>query len=68
MECRLRCEKPGDIEFTMTVTMKAKDWEALRDQFDRIPGPRPWPASTLISNIDDLLAQARKLFWPNVAA
>jgi hypothetical protein len=31
MECRLKCERPGDIVYTLTVTMKASEWEKLRD-------------------------------------
>ena len=63
MECRLKCEKPGDIVYTLTVTMKASDWERMRDQLDKL-SPRPWPVSTLASQIDDLLGQARKIYWP----
>jgi len=59
MDCRLKCEKPEEIVYTMTISMKAKDWEALRDQLKGA-----WPAWDLSRNIDDLLAQARKVYWP----
>ncbi len=59
MECRLKVEKPGEIEYTMTITMKAKDWEELRDQLETA-----WPAAILAKNINDLLSQARKIYWP----
>lgn len=67
MECRLKCEKPGDIIYTLTVTMSAGDWELLRDQIDRASGAIPWPMSTLRSHITDLLGQARKIYWPREA-
>ena len=59
MDCRLKCEKPDDIVFTMTLTMKAKDWEQLRDQLQNV-----WPSSDLTHYINDLLSQARKIYWP----
>ena len=59
MECRLKCENPEDIVYTMTISMKAKDWEALRDQLCQ-----KWPSSDLLYNISNLLAQARKIYWP----
>jgi hypothetical protein len=62
MRCRLKCEKPDDIEFTMTITMTAKDWCELRDQLQI-----KWPSSSLSNSIDDLLAQARKIYWPKDA-
>lgn len=63
MSTRLKCEKPDEIEFTLTTTMPAKDWERLREQF----GDRTWqyPASDFCRAINDLLAQARKIYWPN---
>lgn len=58
MQCRLKCEKPDEIEYTVTITMKAKDWERLREQLTR-----EWPSSDLGYHINDLLAQARKIYW-----
>jgi hypothetical protein len=62
MQARLKCEKPDEIEFTLTVTMPAKEWEKLREQF----GDRTWqyPASDLCRAINDMLTQARKVYWP----
>jgi hypothetical protein len=59
MDFRLKCEKPEDIVFTVTITMKAKEWEQLREQLTS-----KWPSSDLAMNISDLLAQARKIYWP----
>lgn len=59
MNCRLKCENPGDIEYTMTITMKAKEWEDFREQLEA-----KWPSSNISSYINDLLAQARKIYWP----
>ena len=60
MDCRLKCENPGEIVYTMTITMKAKDWETLRDQMQT-----KWPSWELGSKINDLLGQARKVYWPS---
>lgn len=58
MKTRLKVENPGDVEFTMTITMPAKEWEQLRDALQN-----KWPASALSCRISDLLGQARKIFW-----
>lgn len=62
MQCRLRCEKPEDIVYTMTVTATAKEWEMLRDQLRETKFG--YPGATLTNQIDDLLGQARKIYWP----
>lgn len=59
MDCRLKCEKPGEIEYTLTVTMKAKEWEDFREQLNQ-----KWPSSEIQHQINDLLSQARKIYWP----
>lgn len=59
MEARLKVEKPEFIVYTVTISMSAKDWEALRDQLIQ-----RWPSGELGTIIDDLLAQARKVYWP----
>lgn len=61
MECRLKCEKPDQIEYTLTVTMKAKDWEQFREQL-----MTKWPSCDFVHAVNDLLAQARKVYWPRV--
>jgi hypothetical protein len=64
MDCQLKVERPGDIEFTLTVTMKADHWEKLREQLDKSPLSTSYPAYDLRHHIDDLLAQTRKVYWP----
>lgn len=59
MQFRLKCEKPEDIVYTMTVTASAKEWEGLRDQLKDAH-----PSWNLTSAINDLLGQARKIYWP----
>ena len=58
MKVRLKVEKPDDIDFTLTITMKASEWEALRDQLSD-----KWPSWKLTSAITSLLADARKVYW-----
>lgn len=67
MDCRLKCEKPGDIVYTMTITMKAEEWEKLRDQLDGSKWSTSYPSWSLIREINDLLGQARKVYWPKPA-
>jgi len=63
----MKVEKPGDIEYTLTITMKAASWELLRDQLEAVPGSAQfeYPGWQLRREITDLLAQARKIYWPN---
>jgi hypothetical protein len=58
MKARLKCEHPEDIEFTVTITMKAKEWKDFREQLTNV-----WPSSWLASRISDLLAQAQRIYW-----
>lgn len=62
MKCRLTCENPADIVYTLTVTMTAGEWERLRNQMEQID--ISWPAIDLQRQITDLLSQARKVYWP----
>lgn len=66
MHCRLKVEKPDDVEFTLTITMKASDWGKLRDQLDASSLSTSYPSYAMRRQIDDLLAQARKIYWPLV--
>lgn len=59
MDFRLKCENPKDIVYTMTMTATAEEWEELRDQLKH-----QWPSFKLSNSIDDLLSQARKIYWP----
>jgi hypothetical protein len=47
----------------MTVTMTAKEWGIFRDQLHTQAGYGSEPTHGFICNIDDLLGQARKIFW-----
>lgn len=58
MNARFKMENPKAAEYTLTLTMTAKEWEELRDQL-----AEKWPSSRLSSVISDLLAQARRIFW-----
>ena len=61
MKARLKCEKPEDIEYTVVLTATAKEFEELRDQLIDT-----WPSSDLVRTLNDLLGQARKIYWPTV--
>lgn len=62
MRCRLKCEEPNKIDFTLTITMSAENWEKLRDQMK--DSQYSWPMSDLSRQINELLGQARKIYWP----
>lgn len=62
MDTRLKCEKPEDVVYTMTVTATAGEWQKLRDQLNE--AKFGYPAATMTRQIDNLLSQARKIFWP----
>lgn len=64
MQTRLKVEKPDEIEYTLTITMKAGEWGRLRDQLDASNLSTSYPAYAMRRQIDDLLAQARKIYWP----
>lgn len=67
MNLRLKCENPGKIEFTIVATMTAEEWEKLRDQLEKAK-PEHYdgyePGGRFVRQIDDLLSQARKTYWP----
>lgn len=72
MEARFMADKPADIVFTMKISMTAADWEALRDSLedDVKPfktGAQHYVVTQLKGYICDLLAQARKTFYPLAA-
>jgi hypothetical protein len=60
MRTRLCTDKPDDITFSLTVTATAKEFEALRDQLADI---NKHPASEFRYALNDVLAQARKIYW-----
>lgn len=64
MQTRLKCEKPGEIVYTMTITMTADEWSKLRDQLDESKLCQSFPSWQLRHDITDLLAQTRKVYWP----
>ena len=58
MQGRLKTENPDEIVYTVILTAPAKEWEELREQL-----AKRWPAHSLSNIIDDLLAQAHKIYW-----
>lgn len=62
-----RVEKPEEIVFTLTMTMKLKDWLTLEKQLQHGAGViSEWPASDFISEIRDMATQAKRELFPNV--
>lgn len=63
-EFRLKCEKPEEIVYTLTATMTAKEWEEIRESLHTTTAPHWHPTGQLICAINNLLGQARKIYWP----
>lgn len=61
MKARFMIEKPDEVEATMKITMSVKKWTELRDRLSD-----DYPAWELSAKINDLLAQARKVFYPTI--
>ncbi len=69
MKSRLKAEEPGQIVYTVTTTGTAKEWEDFRDALDFVANKSisvPDAVHHFRSQINDLLAQARKIYWPRV--
>lgn len=60
MRTRLCTEKPDEITFSLTIVATAKEFEQLRDQIADI---NRHPTSELGYALNDVLAQARKIYW-----
>jgi len=59
MKTRFMIENPQEIEATMKITMRVKEWEELRDQLnDKDP---LWKLSGAITQ---LLIDARRVIYP----
>lgn len=65
MRARMSIDKPDDVEVSMTITMSAKQWCALRDNLTvvTIDLPHYSAAYKLQCAITDLLAKVRKIVW-----
>lgn len=64
MKTRLMCENPGEIVYTLKVTMTADQWDKLRAQLDTAKQTWCYPIGDLRNQIDDLLTQARQVYYP----
>lgn len=71
MKMRLKCEEPDNIVFTITATATAREWGQLRDRLDEVAMKSLGPLDQVHyfrSQIDNLLGQARKIYWPPEAS
>lgn len=50
--------KPEELEYTMTITMKLKDWQTFSSEIQH-----KWPGSMIARDVSDMHAQAHKNFW-----
>ncbi len=61
MKSTMVVEAPGEIEFTLSLTMPLKTWMHLREQ---LPRDGSWPSSDLRYAINDMVRQAQEKFYP----
>lgn len=67
MEMRMKVEDPGKIVYTLTATATAAEWDSFREALDFVANKSvrvPDSVYHFRSQIDDLLGQARKIYWP----
>lgn len=57
MKGSYRLEKPNDVEFSLTITMSADQWDRLHVQLQNV-----WPSSRLSVMISNLLRDARRVY------
>lgn len=58
MKARFMLENPDEIQATMKITMRVKDWKELRDQL-----AQKWPSSQLSVAITSVVAEASKAYY-----
>lgn len=66
MISRMKVEDPETIRFTITTTASAQEWENFREALDFVSNKSlkvPDAVYHYRNQIDDLLAQARKVYW-----
>lgn len=59
MKTTMRVERPDEIEASITITMKVKDWRELQRQL-----AKDWPSWRLSSQITDLVLQVQRVYSP----
>lgn len=66
MRSRLKVDGPNKIVYTLTTTATAEEWCQFRDALDNVARSAGAPDSVyhFRTQITDLLAQARKIYWP----
>jgi len=71
MKSRLCAEEPGKIVYKVTTIGTAAEWEAFREALDFVAMKStkvPDAVHHFRQQIDDMLAQARKIYWPTEPA
>lgn len=66
MKMRLKCEEPKQVVYTVTCTATAAEWEHFRERLDDVVMKMTSPGDLVYAfrrQVDDLLAQARKVYW-----
>jgi hypothetical protein len=64
MKARFLIENPDEVEFTLKLTMTAKEWDELRDQLQRAHGAvNTLPGRRLSLAITSALTSVRKAHY-----
>ena len=63
---KFKAIEPQKIRFSMTATYALEDWVRISEQLKKGVDQVAWPASTLCSDIFDMVNQAKKTFYPEI--
>lgn len=56
--------KPDEMKFTLEISMTLGDWKKLKDQ---LVHKQEWPGWSLEDEIQDLISQAERDYFPKAA-
>lgn len=61
MEVKFFLQKPEDLDASLTIRMKVKDWIDLREAL--LQANSGWQGLRLANAITDVVSQAKKIFY-----
>jgi len=63
VKAKMAIVNPADIEVSLTMTMKLKEWKELKEQMnsDR------WPSCDLTGKISEIVRQIDKVYYPEAS-
>lgn len=62
MYSRFKIYDPGQVEVTLSLTMKISEWRSLRDQILASPDRNDHPSWRIINKVKEMIDSAHKHF------